>query len=81
MLNAFNGGYRQKYFSYGSDKTKLDESSRHSNDVNLHLKTQGYEDGEEVRVELETSRGSIITSSTIHNNQAIIMNILKEYEG
>ncbi|RDU58739.1 hypothetical protein CQA53_11955 [Helicobacter didelphidarum] len=64
------------YFSYGGDMIGLQESSRHSNDINLHIKTQGYSDGEEVEIELETSANEIIvTRAIIQNNQAIIKNI------
>lgn len=31
------------YFSYGDDTTRLQGDSRHTQDVNLHIITQGYE--------------------------------------
>ncbi|TLD79783.1 hypothetical protein [Helicobacter trogontum] len=34
------------YFSYGDDMSRLQEYSRHTQDVNLHIITQGYGDGE-----------------------------------
>ena len=36
------------YFSYGDDTTRLQGDSRHTQDVNLHIKTQGYSNGEEI---------------------------------
>uniref|UniRef100_UPI0025AA26CE hypothetical protein n=1 Tax=Helicobacter bilis TaxID=37372 RepID=UPI0025AA26CE len=41
------------YFSYGEDKIRLNETSRHSQDINLHIKTQGYEEGERLDLTLE----------------------------
>ena len=40
------------YFSYGEDKIRLNETSRHSQDINLHIKTQGYEEGERLDLTL-----------------------------
>lgn len=68
----------QIYFSYGKDKIKLDETSRHYKDLNLHIQTQGYEEGEEVEVELEFRGQSIVVCGVINDNQATIMNIFKE---
>ena len=65
-------------FSYGNDMIRLQGDSRHSSDVNLHIKTQGYEEGEEVEVKLESSLGEVlIVRGIIQDNQAIIMNIFK----
>lgn len=66
------------YFSYGDDMARLQGDSRHTQDVNLHIKTQGYENGEEVEVKLESSLGEVlIVRGIIQDNQAIIMNIFK----
>ena len=35
---------------------KLDSDSRHSNDMNLHIKTSGYEDGEMLRLNIEFNK-------------------------
>ncbi|WP_394977726.1 hypothetical protein [uncultured Helicobacter sp.] len=67
------------YFSYGEDTTRLQGDSRHTQDVNLHIITQGYENGEEVEVKLESSLGEVlIVRGIIQDNQAIIMNPFKE---
>ena len=36
----------EMYFSYGEECERLQEDSRHSSDVNLHIITQGYGNGE-----------------------------------
>ena len=67
------------YFSYGDDTTRLQGDSRHTQDVNLHIKTQGYSNGEEVEVKLESSLGEVlIVRGIIQDNQAIITNPFKE---
>ncbi|EEO24857.1 MULTISPECIES: hypothetical protein [Helicobacter] len=65
-------------FSYGNDMIRLQGVSRHSSDVNLHIITQGYSNGEEVEVRLESSLDKVFSvSGIIQDNQAIIMNIFK----
>ncbi|PAV00201.1 hypothetical protein B9T66_03940 [Helicobacter sp. TUL] len=67
------------YFSYGDGTTRLQGDSRHTQDVNLHIITQGYENGEEVEVKLESSLGEVlIVRGIIQDNQAIITNPFKE---
>ncbi|WP_394949827.1 hypothetical protein [uncultured Helicobacter sp.] len=67
------------YFSYGEDTTRLQGDSRHTQDVNLHIIMQGYNNGEEVEVKLESSLGEVlIVRGIIQDNQAIIMNPFKE---
>ena len=65
------------YFSYGEECERLQEDSRHTQDVNLHIKTQGYENGEEIHTTLEIQGKSISVSDIINDNQATIMNIFK----
>lgn len=67
------------YFSYGEDTTRLQGDSRHTQDVNLHIKTQGYNNGEEVEVRLESSNNQVlIVRGIIQDNQAVIANIFKD---
>ncbi|MDY2823619.1 MAG: hypothetical protein SOT27_05105, partial [Helicobacter sp.] len=67
------------YFSYGDDMARLQGDSRHTQDVNLHIKTQGYEDGEEVEVRLESSLDKVFSvSGIIQDNQIMITNPFKE---
>ena len=65
------------YFSYGDDMTRLEGDPRYSNDVNLHIETQGYEDGEKLDITLEFQQKTFQTYVTLHNNQATIMNVFK----
>lgn len=47
--------------------------------MNLHIKTQGYEDGEEVEVRLESSLDKVFSvSGIIQDNQIMITNPFKE---
>ncbi|WP_297814407.1 hypothetical protein [uncultured Helicobacter sp.] len=69
------------YFSYGEDKIKFKDISRHSQDINLHIKTQGYSEGEEVDLTLEFQEKTFQISATIRDNQATILNVLNEIEG
>ena len=64
-------------FSYGNDMIRLQGVSRHSSDVNLHIKTQGYSNGEEIHTTLEIQGKKLSVSGIIQDNQAIIMNIFK----
>ncbi len=67
------------YFSYGEDMARLQGDSRHTQDVNLHIKTQGYENGEEVEVRLESSLDKVFSvSGIIQDNQIMITNPFKE---
>lgn len=63
-------------FSYGNDMIRLQGDSRHSSDLNLHIITQGYENGEEVEVRLESSLDKVFSvSGIIQDNQALFMNV------
>ena len=64
------------YFSYGEDTTRLQGDSRHTQDVNLHIKTQGYSNGEEIHITLEIQGERLSVSGIINDNQATIMNVL-----
>ena len=64
------------YFSYGDGTTRLQGDSRHTQDVNLHIKTQGYSNGEEIHITLEIQGEKLSVSGIIQDNQAIIMNVL-----
>ena len=65
-------------FSYGEDKIKLKDISRHSQDINLHIRTQGYNEGERLDLTLEFQGKTYQTTATIRNNQATILNIFNE---
>ena len=66
----------EMYFSYGEEMIKLEgDDSRHSNDMNLHIVTSGYENGEEIEIALNTKNGIFILNANVENNQAAIKNI------
>ena len=79
--NSNKGSQTQKeilemYFSYGKEMIKLEgDDSRHSNDMNLHIVTSGYENGEEIEITLNTKNGIFILNANVENNQAAIKNI------
>ena len=68
------------YFSYGEDMTRLQEDSRHSSDVNLHIITHGYNNGEEVEVELGTRTQKIIVNGKVNNNEVVIQDIESKFK-
>ncbi|WP_052062660.1 hypothetical protein [Helicobacter saguini] len=55
--------------------TRLQEYSKYHNDINLHIKTQGYSDGERLDIDLETHNKIINIQCKIHNNKATITNV------
>lgn len=66
------------YFSYGEGCGRLQEDSRHSSDVNLHIITQGYENGEEVELLIKTSSDEFSLQGKINNNKATLYDIFKD---
>ena len=66
----------EMYFSYGKEMIKLEgDDSRHSNDMNLHIVTSGYENGEEIGLQGNFNGKDFNIKATIDNNKAIIKNI------
>ena len=63
------------YFSFCEEMIKLDSDSRHSNDMNLHIKTSGYEDGETLDLQGNLNGKDFNIKVAIYNNQAIVKNI------
>ena len=70
----------EMYFGYGKEMIKLgDDDSRHSNDMNLHIVTSRYENGEEVKVMLESSDNQkFVVCGKIQNNEVIVKNVVKD---
>ena len=70
----------EMYFSYGKEMIKLEgDDSRHSNDINLHLTTQGYNKGEVINIELERNNQIFNTQATIDKNgKTIIKNVFDD---
>ncbi|WP_238699304.1 hypothetical protein [Helicobacter sp. MIT 05-5294] len=66
------------YFSYGEEQIRLQEYSRHSEDVNSHIVTRDCRDNEEIEITLESSNHQRFTTcAKIHNNKAVIKNVFK----
>ena len=66
----------EMYFSYGEEMIKLEgDDSRHSNDMNLHIVTSGYDDNEQVEIEVRTQGEVFIINATIRDNQALLKNV------
>ncbi len=68
------------YFSYGEECEELEGDSRQSSDVNLHIKTQGYSNGEEVEVKLNTGTQKIIVSGKVNNGEVVIRDIESNFK-
>ncbi|WP_180157980.1 DUF2345 domain-containing protein, partial [Acinetobacter sp. YH12045] len=73
------------YWSYGENENRIGESSRFYTDVNLHIETENYADGETVTVKVKNPVYEKISNqneflefqATIKNGAAKIKNILK----
>ena len=70
----------EMYFSYGEEMIKLeDDDTQFTNDINLHLATQGYNKGEVINIELERNNQTFSTQATIDKNgKAIIKNVFND---
>jgi uncharacterized Zn-binding protein involved in type VI secretion len=61
------------YWSYGENLTPLEEKSRFFDDLNVHIETTGYEDGESIEVDINPDSSDLDTfekfsvSITINN--------------
>ena len=54
--------------------------SKIEGDVNLHIKTMGYKSGETLDLQGNLNGKYFSIKATIHNNQAVIMNIFQNQE-
>jgi len=75
------------YWTYGEDHIKLEkERSRHYVDLNLHVETKNYEDGENVKIVLRRddklpiydSTAEIPLEGTVIDNHAVVDNVFQE---
>ena len=75
------------YWTYGEDHIKLEkERSRHYVDLNLHVETKNYEDGENVKIMLRRddklpiydSTAEIPLEGTVIDNHAVVDNVFQE---
>ena len=51
------------------------DDSRHSNDMNLHIVTSGYNDDGQMEIEVRTQDESFIINATMRDNQALLKNV------
>lgn len=76
------------YWTYGENKVRLHNKSRHYTDMNLHVVTEGYNKGDTISVLIESTDYIPITdqSATLKitgqvdaKGEMVIKNVLKEY--
>jgi hypothetical protein len=70
------------YWSYGEDQQRLrKEVSRHYADLNLHVKTRHYNDGDIVSftVKREGSDEVIELCDAVYDNEVVFKNVFKDY--
>ncbi|RDU59421.1 hypothetical protein CQA44_11445 [Helicobacter sp. MIT 14-3879] len=67
------------YFSYGDDEIRLNDTSKHYKDINLHIITRNCRDNEEIEIVLESSNHQNFTAyGRVKDNKAVIKNIFKD---
>jgi len=78
----------EMYWSYGKNHTRLtSEKSRYYVDLNLHVKTENYNDGDTVDIVVEGDNGAPLFGSTkmlslkgtVSNNEVVFENVFEEY--
>lgn len=65
------------YFSYGKEKIRLDEISRHYTDLNLHIITKDCRNWEEIELKVQTEDDNFKIKATIKDNKVVIENAFK----
>ena len=75
------------FWSYGEDHKRLSDKSRFYVDMNLHVKTKNYNDGDTVNITLKNddeqplfgTTQKLNLSGTVSNNEVIFENVLRDY--
>ncbi|MCL2281887.1 MAG: hypothetical protein FWC26_01045, partial [Fibromonadales bacterium] len=78
---------KEIYWSYGKDRVKISGKSRYYADLNLHAKTENYNDGEDVSITLKNDDGQPLfgttqeldLNGTVSNNEVVFENVLGEH--
>jgi hypothetical protein len=78
---------KEIYWSYGKDCIRVSGKSRFYADLNLHVKTENYKDGDMVSITLKRKDGQPLfgdtqklnLKGTVSDNEAIFENVFKEY--
>lgn len=77
------------YWSYGENRTRLSNKSRHYTDLNLHIKTEGYNEGDSISILIKRSDSkgiaefisSVDVTGTVDaKGEVFIENVLKKYK-
>ncbi len=84
---ASTGKIKEIYWSYGEDHRRLSDKSRFYVDLNLHVKTENYKDGDIVSITIKRKDGQLLFGTaqtldlkgTVSNNEVVFANALKEY--
>ncbi|MCU0108165.1 hypothetical protein N4318_12500, partial [Pasteurella caecimuris] len=86
--SSINDEQKNKYivelhWSYSKEHKKLNDKSRHYTDLNLHILTYNYSEGEVVNVELEYETNLGVKTKTISGvvneyGEALILNVFKD---
>jgi len=77
----------EMYWSYGKDYKRLSDKARFYTDLNIHAKTENYNDGDSVSITLKRKDGqplfgttkTLDLTGTVSNNEAVVENALKSY--
>ena len=69
------------YFSYGKEYEKVEQNySKCQDDVNLHIITENYNDGELIELHINIEGENMNIQGRIQNNEIVIKNIFKNRE-
>ncbi|WP_147290050.1 hypothetical protein [Helicobacter didelphidarum] len=66
------------YFSYGGDCKRIKNNSKCQDDLNLHIITKDYEDGEYVEINASINGNTKSLKGRVKDNEVIFMNALKD---
>ncbi|RDU60405.1 hypothetical protein CQA53_10895, partial [Helicobacter didelphidarum] len=66
------------YFSYGEDCKRIKNNSKCQDDLNLHIITKDYKDGEYVEINANINGNTISLKGRVKDNEIIFMNALKD---
>jgi hypothetical protein len=70
------------YWSYGEEQQRLrTEHSKHYADLNFHVKTRNYNDGDIVSfaVKINDSNDAIELRGAVYDNEIIFKDVFKDY--
>ncbi|RDU60603.1 hypothetical protein CQA53_10805 [Helicobacter didelphidarum] len=65
------------YFSYGKECERIKNNSKCQDDLNLHIITKDYEDGEYVEINANINDNTISLKGRVKDNEVVIMNVFR----